>query len=207
MKALFFGCGSLKCLPDISKWNTNNITNMSELFYNCKLLSSLPDISNWETNKVSNINDIFFGCDSLVSIPNISKWNFEKIKAKNINNILLSDSSKESISISSDDSFLSKNSNEYNAQILPVCFDDFRIAADPCAWSFVFEIFVERAGEHRVGEMCAAVSALENFQQGKERLGKNGEFVFAGRTADDESLYRVVMFPDICARLRARTVP
>ena len=33
--ALFYGCALLKELPDISKWNTNNVTNMSCLFYKC----------------------------------------------------------------------------------------------------------------------------------------------------------------------------
>ena len=30
---------------DLSKWNTNNVKDMSYLFYNCSSLSSLPDIS------------------------------------------------------------------------------------------------------------------------------------------------------------------
>ena len=30
---MFAGCSSLKSLPDISKWNTNNVTDMSGLFY------------------------------------------------------------------------------------------------------------------------------------------------------------------------------
>jgi len=30
---------------NLSKWNTNNIINMSNLFYECSSLSSLPDIS------------------------------------------------------------------------------------------------------------------------------------------------------------------
>ena len=40
---------------DLSKWNTNNITDMSYLFYNCSSLSSLPDISNWNTNNITDI--------------------------------------------------------------------------------------------------------------------------------------------------------
>ncbi len=41
MKYLFYDCKSLLSLPDISKWNTNNIVDMSNVFYNCKSLSSL----------------------------------------------------------------------------------------------------------------------------------------------------------------------
>ena len=36
---------SLTTLPDISKWNTNNVTNMGGMFADCELLSSLPEIS------------------------------------------------------------------------------------------------------------------------------------------------------------------
>jgi len=32
---MFAGCTSLIYLPDISNWNTQNITNMKYLFYNC----------------------------------------------------------------------------------------------------------------------------------------------------------------------------
>ena len=38
-------CKSLISLPDISKWNTKDVTDMSYMFYNCSSLSSLPDIS------------------------------------------------------------------------------------------------------------------------------------------------------------------
>ena len=37
---------------DLSKWNTNNVTNMCLLFNGCSSLSSLPDISKWNTYNV-----------------------------------------------------------------------------------------------------------------------------------------------------------
>ena len=40
MSELFNGCESLEELPDISKWNTYNIINMSNLFGGCKSLKS-----------------------------------------------------------------------------------------------------------------------------------------------------------------------
>ena len=42
---MFNGCISLESLPDISNWNTGNITHMNFLFNNCSSLISLPDIS------------------------------------------------------------------------------------------------------------------------------------------------------------------
>ena len=50
MSSMFCICKSLTSLPDISKWNTNNVTNMSYMFNGCKSLTSLPTISK-ENNK------------------------------------------------------------------------------------------------------------------------------------------------------------
>ena len=44
MSYMFYKCESLISLPDISKWNNNNVTNLSYMLY-CKSLKSLPDIS------------------------------------------------------------------------------------------------------------------------------------------------------------------
>ena len=41
---MFSHCSSLISLPDISKWNTDNITGMRYLFCDCSSLVSLPDI-------------------------------------------------------------------------------------------------------------------------------------------------------------------
>ena len=35
MKDIFCECSSLSSLPDISKWNTNNVNDMSEIFFKC----------------------------------------------------------------------------------------------------------------------------------------------------------------------------
>ena len=45
-------CSSLLKLPDISKWNTKNVTNMKGLFCGCSSLKFLPDISKWNMNNV-----------------------------------------------------------------------------------------------------------------------------------------------------------
>ena len=37
---MLFECSSLKSLPDISKWNTNNVTDMRGLFSNCSSIKS-----------------------------------------------------------------------------------------------------------------------------------------------------------------------
>ena len=33
---MFYDCSSLTNLPDISKWDTKNVTNMNEMFSGCR---------------------------------------------------------------------------------------------------------------------------------------------------------------------------
>ena len=42
MSYMFDGCKSLSSLPDISKWNTSNVTNMSDMFYKCNESLKIP---------------------------------------------------------------------------------------------------------------------------------------------------------------------
>ena len=63
---MFDGCSSLSSLPDISKWNTININNMSYMLYECSSLSILPDISKWNIIKVLNIYNIFDKCPNII---------------------------------------------------------------------------------------------------------------------------------------------
>ena len=46
MNSMFRQCSSLLNLPDISKWNIENVIDISEIFKECESLSFLPDISN-----------------------------------------------------------------------------------------------------------------------------------------------------------------
>ena len=72
-------------IKELSKWNINNVKNMSYMFSNCSSLKILPDISKWSTNNVTNMSNIFCKCLSLHSLPDISKWNTNNVK--NMSNI------------------------------------------------------------------------------------------------------------------------
>ena len=50
---------------DLSKWNTINVTNMSNLFSSCTL-SSLPDISKWNTINVKDMSNLFSSSKSII---------------------------------------------------------------------------------------------------------------------------------------------
>ena len=45
MARVFSLCESLKNLPDISNWETNNVKDMMQMFEYCSSLKELPDIS------------------------------------------------------------------------------------------------------------------------------------------------------------------
>ena len=79
MNHIFFKCSNLLSLPDINKWDTKYIINMSRIFCACTSLSSLPDLSSWKTNVVDNMSGMFWQCKSLKEIPDISKWNVENV--------------------------------------------------------------------------------------------------------------------------------
>ena len=70
---------SLKSLPDISEWNTENINNIRGIFNGCSSLISLPDISKWDTENITDMKYIFCECSSLISLPDISKWDTKNV--------------------------------------------------------------------------------------------------------------------------------
>ena len=65
-------------MPDISEWNTQNVTDMKYIFSYCKSLKSLPDISKWNIQKVNSLCNIFDGCNEKLKTDKIIR----KIKNK-----------------------------------------------------------------------------------------------------------------------------
>ena len=66
MCMMFSNCSSLNNLPDISKWDTKNVTNMSNIFSGCNSLNNLADISKRNTKNVTNMSHMFFGCNEII---------------------------------------------------------------------------------------------------------------------------------------------
>ena len=77
---MFYGCILLKSLPDLSKWDTSKVTDMSGMFIYCHSLTSFPGISNWDTSNVTNMSGMFGHCLSLKSLPDISNWKIQNVK-------------------------------------------------------------------------------------------------------------------------------
>ena len=57
---------------------------MSSMLYECNSSISLPDISKWNTSNVKDMSKMFSGFNSLISLPNISKWNTSNLKKEYI---------------------------------------------------------------------------------------------------------------------------
>ena len=62
---MFYCCISLAKVPDISKWDTKSVEDMSWMFFECRLLNSFPDISKWNIKKTKNMKFMFLNCNKL----------------------------------------------------------------------------------------------------------------------------------------------
>lgn len=61
-----FSSYALRDASNIAKWNTSNVTNMSNLFYNCSKLLSVPV---FDTSSAIDMNAMFYGCSQLKTVP------------------------------------------------------------------------------------------------------------------------------------------
>ena len=62
---------------DLSKYDTSNVTNMSDMFRNCSGLTSL-DLSSFDTSNVTNMSDMFRNCSGLTSLD-LSSFDTSKV--------------------------------------------------------------------------------------------------------------------------------
>ena len=69
---MFYRCCSLKEL-NVSNFNTNNVTNMSQMFSGCSSLKEL-NLANFNMSKVNNYYLMLYGCSDEV-IKKIKKNN------------------------------------------------------------------------------------------------------------------------------------
>ena len=64
-----------KANPDVSKWDTSNVINMDEMFSHAEAAN--PDVSNWDTSSVGNMESMFYNAES--ANPDVSKWNTSNV--------------------------------------------------------------------------------------------------------------------------------
>ena len=50
---------------DVSGWNINSVTNMSNMFLGCSKLKTIYSNTNWDIGVVTSSSNMFYGCVSL----------------------------------------------------------------------------------------------------------------------------------------------
>jgi surface protein len=124
MNNIFFGCSSLKQLPDISKWDLENVIDVSFMFGDCTSLLYLPEISKWKTSNIENMSHLFYRTSSLKTLPDLSKWDISNVK--NIEFIFAGFSSKYSFSdlpSSLDKDHIMRNNDIINKELLKLLIE------------------------------------------------------------------------------------
>jgi surface protein len=72
---MFRKCKYLKELPNISRIDTSNITNMRVMLEGCEYLEKLPNLKQWNVANVISMEGMFYNCINLQKILGIEKWN------------------------------------------------------------------------------------------------------------------------------------
>ncbi len=73
MRGMFSGCRKITTL-DLSNFNTDNVTNTNTMFFSCDAITSL-DLSNFKLDKVTDMASMFFGCEEMTTIYCDYTWN------------------------------------------------------------------------------------------------------------------------------------
>ena len=80
MSYMFYSCSKLTSL-DVTKLNTEKVTNMSYMFNNCSELISL-NVTNFNTAKVTDMRYMFCDCSKLTSLD-VTNFNSENVTNMN----------------------------------------------------------------------------------------------------------------------------
>lgn len=105
MTELFYGCENLQKL-DVHKFKTPNLTKMNWIFASCHSLDEL-DIYNFDTSKVTEMICIFSGCISLKKL----RFNFNTKNVTNMRNMFFKCMSLKEIDVSN---FYTKNVKNFS---------------------------------------------------------------------------------------------
>ena len=77
MGYMFGRCSGAAFSPDVSNWDTSNVTGMSSVFSSSTNLKSV-DIGNWNTSKVTSMSSMFNGCSNLENV-NVINWDTSSV--------------------------------------------------------------------------------------------------------------------------------
>ena len=77
MDHMFGGCYSLESI-DLTSFNTDSVTNMTEMFWGDNKLKSI-DLSSFNTANVTDMNEMFTYCTGLTTIYAGDGWNTDAV--------------------------------------------------------------------------------------------------------------------------------
>ena len=80
MKGIFSGCKKLKAVPNsMAKWSTYTVKEMDGMFKECLVLERIPDLGKWDVNNVIDAAEMFYKCEKLKTLPKgLLNWKFNK---------------------------------------------------------------------------------------------------------------------------------
>ena len=96
---LFFSCTKLKQI-DLHTWDTSSVSTCHWLFRDCSSLEFI-NIEGWDTSHVNNMDRMFGECPKLTTIKGLNKLNTSNVQAMQV--MFISDTSLKSLDLSSFD--------------------------------------------------------------------------------------------------------
>ena len=81
MKSLvgtFEKCSSLEDVNALKSWDVSNVTHMGSIFDTCSALADISGLQDWNVSNVYDLSSVFYGCVSIESLQSLSEWNFSK---------------------------------------------------------------------------------------------------------------------------------
>lgn len=74
---MFNNCSNLKTL-DLTNFNTDQVTTMTNMFAGCSSIEEL-DLRSFDTSNVTQMIATFYGCTSMKEIKVSEKWTTENV--------------------------------------------------------------------------------------------------------------------------------
>jgi len=74
MSDMFFECGSLKDISDLSDWDVAGVKSFECMFAYCGSLKNISALKNWKLPKKTNVTMMFAGCNSITDFSPLNNW-------------------------------------------------------------------------------------------------------------------------------------
>ena len=79
MSNMFSGCTMFSCTYGLRYWDVSNVTNMSLMFRSASKISDLRPFQNWNTSNLTNMSTMFQFASSIKTLDGIKDWDTSKV--------------------------------------------------------------------------------------------------------------------------------